>query len=129
MPSPTAGPGNHGVRLDDDERVPPARPQLGQAGPEETVDRPQAWAFGVTVVEHRKLLAEGKDLELQSCPAVQGHKQGLKQGNHDSAHTGHATPAWPKTSMISRRTEFLVGTGLIFGLSALALRSAFSVVA
>jgi len=31
-------------------------------------------------------------------------------GNDNSAHAGHATPGWPKTSMISRRTAFLVRT-------------------
>jgi len=60
-----AGPGNDGVRLDDDERVSPAWPQLGQAGPEETVDRAQVRAFGTTVVQDRQLLPEREDLELE----------------------------------------------------------------
>ena len=76
-PESPAGPGNHGVRLDDDERVPPARPQLGQAGPEEAVDRPEVWAFRTAMVKDRELLAEGEDLELESSAAPKRSSQGM----------------------------------------------------
>ena len=58
-PESGAGPGHDAVRLDDNERIPPAGPQFGQKGPEETVDRPQMWAFGPAVVQDRQLLPEG----------------------------------------------------------------------
>ena len=64
-----ARPVDDGVRLDDDERVAPAWPQLGQADPEETIDRSQVRSFRAAVLKDCELLAEGEDLKLEGRPA------------------------------------------------------------
>jgi hypothetical protein len=104
------GPVNHGIRLDDDERFPPAWPQLGQVGPEEAVDRSQMRSSRSSVVQNRESLAKGGDLKVQGYPASAGSSRGTEQGNKDGSHAGHATREYPKKSMIRRLTALLAGT-------------------
>jgi hypothetical protein len=105
-----AGPGDNSVRLDDDERVPPAWPQPGYAGPEEAVGKWQMMSSRSAVVQYRQLLAEGEDFELECGPAPERCGQGMKQRNDDRAHVRHATTNSGKTSMISRRMEIFART-------------------
>jgi len=67
--------------------------------------------FRAAVVEDCELLAEGEDFELECRPAPERCSQGMKQRNDDRAHVRHATTNSGKTSMISRRIEFIARTG------------------
>jgi hypothetical protein len=61
-------PGDRG-RLDQHESLPPLRPPLSQAHPEETVGRAEP---AIRTVEDTELVSQGKDLEEQVCTGGQG---------------------------------------------------------
>jgi len=62
------------------------------------------------VVEDRKLLAEGQDLELECHPVLKGGKERPKQRNENGSHAPHVTLGRPKTSRIPGVTKFSGGT-------------------
>ena len=61
------------------------------------------------MVEDHELPPEGEDFELECGPAPERCSQGMKERKDDRAHVRHATTNSGKTSMISRRMEFLHG--------------------
>jgi len=63
-----------------------------------------------SVIQDSELLAEGQNLELESCPVLKGGKECPKQRNEDSSHAMQVTLAEAKRSTIPRLTEFLAGT-------------------
>ena len=63
-----------------------------------------------SVIQDCELLAEGEDLKVQGCPALNRSSQGMEQGNEDGSHAGHATLECPRRSTISRPTGFSVAT-------------------
>ena len=64
-----------------------------------------------SVIQDRKLLAEGEDLKVQRCPASNGSREGMEQGNEYGSHAGHVTLECPRRSTISRPTGFSVAPG------------------
>ena len=59
-----AVPSYDGFRLDDEERALPSLPERRKSYPEKPVAAHQMWAR-MLAFEHRKLLAEGKDLQTK----------------------------------------------------------------
>ena len=55
-------PADHGLGLDDDEDVAPARPEITECRPEESIPRVQHWARAFAF-EHGDLLPQGKDFK------------------------------------------------------------------
>ncbi len=63
---PASVPGEHGVRLDEDERRPPTAPRLRQPRPENPIRRGQTKSRRARAIQDRQLMPERKDLEVQS---------------------------------------------------------------
>ena len=65
--------GDDGARLDEHENVPPARPASGQPRPKQTIAHFGAGSRTSPLVDG-ELVAQGKDLELQSDPRFGGRR-------------------------------------------------------
>ena len=80
-------PRNHRLRLHNDQRRSPARPQPGKPNPQEAVSSAQtnAMAF-VRALQDQELMTQGKDFSLQSCPSSEAGWHGEKQGDEKSKH-------------------------------------------
>src|SRR5215469_5086854 len=84
-------PAQDGVRLQDAQPAPPARPETGQHNPEQAVRLPKAETTWRALLQDGDLMAESHDLSLLSgagpkCRGDQGQKSYEKwshRGNHD----------------------------------------------
>src|SRR5215469_5601141 len=84
-------PAQDGVRLQDAQPAPPARPETGQANPQQAVRLPKAETTWRALLQDGDLMAESHDLSLLSgagpkCRGDQGQKSYEKwshRGNHD----------------------------------------------
>jgi len=56
-------PGDHGLRLDDDERIEASGPDPGELGPEDTIGGPDARSLAGSLVDP-ELMSEGMNLDL-----------------------------------------------------------------
>ena len=54
------------------------------------------------VIQDRELLAEGRDLDVEGCPALNGSSQGMEQGTENGSHAAHATRECQKKSRIKK---------------------------
>src|SRR5712691_10929556 len=57
---PLTMPGNHGLRLDDHQRRPPFRPEVGEASPQKSVSGRQLRTFSRRALKHTDLMSEGE---------------------------------------------------------------------
>ena len=70
-PKATSMPPEHGVGLDDDERVSPAGPQATEPRPEQPVNGPQPRAPACLSLQNRQLMAQRGILGLERRVAAQ----------------------------------------------------------
>ena len=63
-------PGNHSLRLDDDERGAPIGPNLGQPCPEKPISGGQFRPLH-RALKDAELVAQGEDLDLEGCSATE----------------------------------------------------------
>lgn len=76
-------PGNHGLRLDDQERRAPSRPHAYQAAPEEAVWRSKPRSSRVRARQHLQLMPQRQDLELEGGACPDGASKRQQKGNDD----------------------------------------------
>jgi hypothetical protein len=69
---PASVPGEHGVRLDENERRPPTAPRLRQPRPEHPIRRGQAKSRRTRAIQDRHLMPEREDLEVESRARSRG---------------------------------------------------------
>jgi hypothetical protein len=62
---PASVPGEHGVRLDENERRPPSAPRLRPPRPEHPIRRGQTQPRGARAMQDRQLMPERADFEVQ----------------------------------------------------------------
>ncbi len=79
-------PTNDGVRLDDDDDVQAARPQTIEPNPEEPVDPSQPGPGRPFALEHRQLMAEGNEFELQRGPVSKAWDDDGEKQSADRMH-------------------------------------------
>src|SRR5262249_25880952 len=113
QPESLAVPGNHRFRLDDSHGSTPALPQSRQPDPKHTICRFQPKpATACRTLEDKKLMAQGQDLSLKRSvgfhPAEKPGRYQAENRQHWNA-TGYRVR--PARSILSIRTEFLLGTG------------------
>src|SRR6266576_3190037 len=89
-------PGNHGLRLDDDQGFGPALPQPAEGNPEQPIEAIQ-FGPGLLPLEDGELLAKSDGFQgefvmwQKKRPQVSHHRTG--KGNHDSILVeGHLSP-------------------------------------
>jgi hypothetical protein len=78
-------PADHGVWLDDDKHVRPARPEPGENEPEGAVTLAQARAAG-GALEVGQLLAQGEVLECEVRAGAEGGTQRSKEAEEQKTH-------------------------------------------
>ncbi len=88
---PTALPGDHGARPDEDENVPPARPCPGQPRPEEAIGDLDARSHRTPLVDG-KLVTQREDLELEGGARSEGSAERGDEGEEDCLHEGRRLP-------------------------------------
>jgi hypothetical protein len=81
----TALPSEDGLGRDDHQRLAPAGPGNGQAGPEQAVSRAELWA-GQRSPGHGKLLAKGQVLQGELTVVADEERQESKQVEQESDH-------------------------------------------
>ena len=73
------------LRLNDDQRVLPPRPDLRDPRPEQTVRRPQANTDGVPLV-HGELVTKGQDLHLEGGSGSEEGGEEERKGSENGKH-------------------------------------------
>jgi hypothetical protein len=110
QPKAATMPSEHGRWLHDQERRSPAVPSLRQPCPEHTIDGGQAKPWTAGTIRHGQLVPKRDDLQVQCRARPNQEPKRVKHRNDD----GHDEPAYSEpraTSIVTRRTAFLVGTG------------------
>ena len=103
---PKAMPPEDRVGLDDDERVPPAGPQVTEPGPEQPVDRPKPRSSSSLSLQDRQLMAQRGVLDLERCLGPQARPdRGEQDETHGPLGPGEATRPTPD-SMTGRGRDF-----------------------
>ncbi len=86
-----------------------ARPEAVEADPEEALEATEMEPFAVSGSDHRPLLAEREDLQVEQGPILQQASQGGEQGDEDCYHARNAMTGDQKNSRESTSTRFLIG--------------------
>jgi hypothetical protein len=98
-----------GVRLEDGECLQTARPDPIEPDPEQAF-APAETQPAISVGDHRQLLSECEDLQVEDGPASEQTRKGGEQGVEYRLHTGNAIARRQEKSIESASTRFLVGT-------------------
>ena len=78
-------PADYGLGLDDDEDVAPARPEITECRPEESIPRVQHWARAFAF-EHGDLLSQGKDFKSRIASALEEDADDREHGQDEFTH-------------------------------------------
>ena len=85
LPEAATLPSEDGIRRHDDQRPPPAGPDSGKAGPEQTVDRPELRAGRQSPVDG-ELLVQGEVLKGELTMAADEEGEEPEQVEHEGDH-------------------------------------------
>ena len=78
-------PTDHGVRLDNDEDIAPARPEPTECRPEESIQGVQHWAR-TFAFQDGDLLSQGKDFKSRIAPAPEEDADDREHGQDEFTH-------------------------------------------
>ena len=98
-----------GVRLEHDECLETARPDPIEPDPEPAF-APAETQLAISVGDHRQLLSECEDLQVEDGPTSEEAGQSGEQGEEDGFHSLDAIARGQEKSIESISTRFLVGT-------------------
>ena len=82
-----AVPGDHGVRLDENQGVLPAAPVTEDEGPESAVPARERQSIGTRSFQHTELVTESENLGGEGGPRG---NEGNQRTENESDHRGHA---------------------------------------
>jgi hypothetical protein len=84
-------PANHSVRPNDEQRLSPPSPSLGEPHPEEAIEAAELWSLG-SVAEQGELLPECQVFEGEVDAGSERRAQGAEQSEYDgiALHGSHA---------------------------------------
>jgi hypothetical protein len=78
-------PADHGLGLDDDKDIDPARPKVAEGSPEESVPAVQSWPWPFPF-EHGDLLSECEDFEGGIAPTAEEDADHGEDGEEEFEH-------------------------------------------
>ena len=88
---PAPLPGDDRARLNEDQNIAPARPQLGQPGPEEAIDDLGVGTRAAPLVDG-ELVTQGEHLKLEGGPRPEASAEQSYEGEQDGLHGGRRLP-------------------------------------
>jgi hypothetical protein len=99
-------PPEDGIGGHDDQRLPPAGPDSGQAGPEQAVGRAELWPRSRSLV-HGELLAQGQVLESELAVAADEEGEEPEDVEYESDHESRLWPDEAERSTTCRAAGVL----------------------
>ena len=78
-------PADHGLGLDNDEDITPARPETVECRSEESIQGVQQWARAFAF-EHGDLLSQGKDFKSRIASALEEDADDCEHGQDEFTH-------------------------------------------
>ena len=97
-------PTDNGLRLDDDQRLAPARPQARQDDPENPIDHPKRWPEPFPLQDSH-LLAEGEHFCVECRAAQKGLADDGEEDFDSLMHAGEGIRRWAEIPRFLRRME------------------------
>jgi hypothetical protein len=103
-------PGEHRRWLYDMECRAPAGPSLRQPRPQQTIESGEAKSWTAGTIRNCQMMSKREDLQVQRRTGTDQQPERVEERN-DDGHDDRAYSERLTTSIVTRRTAFLVGTG------------------
>jgi hypothetical protein len=98
------------IRLDDDERRSPSRPEAREHHPKPTVRVRELQPWTSSALQHLQLVPQGQDFQLERGALTHPCSEGQEERDRHRHHRPEAYASSGATSTAATRTDFSVGT-------------------